>query len=516
MKNKIAILFIVIIAAALYGLTLRGQAGNALPSNEFNGSFDSNGKAKNTMAFELSPERGRFVHLVALGENHTFALNQQLAKIAYPDVGYYGNQYFSFFEPGIAYMALPFYLLGKTFNLSQVFSFGFISLVSILALLFLYKISREILKLPIWASLAAVLIFAFGSTAWSYAITLYQHHVTVFLMLSGFYAVWKFNQSQKYGWLYAAYAGIAYATSITIDSPNAILLMPVALYLIISAVRIVKEQRGLTRISLRIDALAGLIGFCLAISPLLYFNQYYLGSWHTLNGSLPNYQENSATTTAQILPAYPDADTATEPPTKNIVGFFREQSIPRGFTVLLFSTDRGLFVFAPIFLLALLGIYYLFRQNIALESGILLALLATNVLLYSSWGDPWGGWAYGPRYLIPSMSILSLFVAVALANNAKSLWFKALTFLLFAYSSAIALLGAITTNADPSKTEALALDTGYNFMRNWDFLMDGHSGSFLYITYFSKLVSLKEYFFIIYVFLLLLALFILAMESNES
>ena len=518
MKNKSAILFIILIAAVLYGLTLRGLAGNPLPSNNFAGNMDLNGNAKNAAAFELSPERGRFVHVIALGENGTYALNQTLADVAYPDVGYHGKNYFSFFQPGIAYMALPFYLLGRSFNLSQVASFASISLFSILALIFLYKIAREILSLPLWAALASVLIFAFGSTAWSYAITLYQHHVTVFLMLSGFYAVWRFGKDEKFGWLWAAWAGLAYALSVTVDSPNAILFMPVGLYLLICAVKVIREKSGQTTLSLRLGIFAGILGFCAGISLLLYFNQHYLGSWHTLNGSLPGYEKSVpksavATTTPVIL----DAAKIIAPPAKNIVGFFKQDNIPKGFVVLLFSRDRGLFFFAPIFLLALLGIYYALKRRANLEITILLALFGVNVFLYSSWGDPWGGWAYGPRYLIPSMSVLSLFVGVSLAHHAKNWWFRSIAFLLFAYSTAIALLGAITTNANPAKNEALALHTGYNFTRNWEFLKKDISGSFAYNSFFGKFISLEGYFFILLTVLLALAatLFFI-MNSDET
>ena len=68
------------------------------------------------------------------------------------------------------------------------------------------QIARQVFRLPLWAALSAVIIFAFGCTAWSYAITLYQHPVTVFFMLSGFYAVWRFSQGGRLGWLWAGYA----------------------------------------------------------------------------------------------------------------------------------------------------------------------------------------------------------------------------------------------------------------------------------------------------------------------
>ena len=86
---------------------------------------------------------------------------------------------------------------------------------------------------------------------------------------------------------------------------------------------------------------------------------------------------------------------------------------------------------------------------------------------------------------------------------------KFLVFVLFAYSSAIALLGALTTNAVPPKIEADFLGLKYNFLYNLDFFLDGKSGSFLYNTYFAHSISLQNYFLLIYVALLVVVTVIL-------
>ncbi|MCL5774636.1 MAG: hypothetical protein M1333_00320 [Patescibacteria group bacterium] len=167
-----------------------------------------------------------------LGDYHTYDIGRELANAVYPDVGFYNGKFFSLFAPGLAYMDMPFYLLGRHFHLSQVFSFGFISLVSILVLAVLYQIAVKILKLPLWASVFAVLVYAFATTSWSYAITLYQHQVTVFFTMSAFYAVWKYSRGNKMSWLWAAWAWLAYGLAISVDYPNALLMLPVMVYLL--------------------------------------------------------------------------------------------------------------------------------------------------------------------------------------------------------------------------------------------------------------------------------------------
>jgi hypothetical protein len=510
MKNKLALIFIVILGLSLYALTLRGVKGNPQPQ-DFKNQLDQNGQP-----FELSPERGRFVHILALAESHTFALTRQLANIAYPDVGYHGDKFFSFFAPGIPYMAYPLYLIGAHYHLGQVASFAFVSLMSILALLFLFKIAREILKLPVWASLLAVVIFAFGSTAWSYAVTLYQHHVTAFFLLSAFYAVWKYKHQARGSWLWAVWAWLAYGLSITIDYPNAVLLLPVMIYFLVVSFRISKDSEKI-KISLRAPLLLTFAAFILVIGPLAAFNQHYLGSWHTLTGSLPALR-----TIVEAQQANPDTvvlGPGSTVPEKDVAGFFHQENFMHGLTVLLFSGDRGLFLYAPIFLLAILGFVLKFSERLDLESGFLLGVVLTNLFLYSSWGDPWGGWAYGPRYLIPGMAILSLFVVYALAK-AKWKWsVRIAAFVLFAYSCAVALLGALTTNAIPPKVEAVPLHTPDNFLRNWLFFRDGRSDSFLYNYFFGHVINLRDYALVIYALLLIIFvvfLFVVPRFEHES
>ena len=137
-------------------------------------------------------------------------------------------------------------------------------------------------------------------------------------------------------------------------------------------------------------------------------------------------------------------------------------------------------------------------RKINLEYGVLLGLIGVNLFLYSSWGDPWGGWAFGPRYLIPSMAILSLFIGIFL-HEIKYKWTaRIVAYIFFVYSSAVSLLGTLTTNAVPPKVEADFLHMQYNFLRNYFYFKKGESSSFVYNNFLSGSVSLSEYFLIIY------------------
>ncbi|MCL5667024.1 MAG: hypothetical protein M1383_04615 [Patescibacteria group bacterium] len=538
MKHKYAVFILILLGLFFYSLTLKGILGNPKPG-DFKGSLD-----QVTKPLELSPERGRFANVLALADFHTYDLGQELADAVYPDVGVEEGKFYSLFAPGVSYFILPFYLLGEQFNVSLIGSFGFVSIISIFNLLLLFFISRKVFNLPVWASLVPPMVFGFGCTSWSYAVTLYQHQFTVFFMLSSFYAAWKFKNMRRDGegikhfphkfprpsalsfaplriifrifpYICAVWVWLAYGLAITADYPNAVLLLPVVLYFVISSLSVLKEKDKII-FALRPAAVFSVIVLVAVGGWNAYHNQKNYGSWKRLSGELVDYstvlqqgglgQSNSQ----QVINKLGEQ--------KGLQTFFQETNLPFSFYTLTVSPDRGLFVYAPIFLLAALGIFFA-RKSFSGEMAVLLALVAADVLLYSSWGDPWGGWAFGPRYLIPSMAVLSLFIGVFLAQAKNFAWSRILAFILFAYSSGIALLGAVTTNAVPPKIEASSLHSHYNFLFNWDFLLKNKSGSLLYNTFFANRMDLKEYYLVIYAALLaiiLIVLFVLPRSERQQ
>ena len=121
MKNFITLTLLLLFCITLYTLTVRGQFGN-LRADQVKGNLD-----QATKPFELSPERGRYILTLSLSEYKSFALTQELADAAFPDIGYYKGRYYLYFAPGISLLSLPLFNLGKNFNLSQVAAFFTIS-----------------------------------------------------------------------------------------------------------------------------------------------------------------------------------------------------------------------------------------------------------------------------------------------------------------------------------------------------------------------------------------------------
>lgn len=509
MRNKLYLLLIFIIGIIFYTFTLKGIYGN--PS----GKIIKDTLDKPTKPFELSPERSRYLLTQNLAEYHSFALTQELAEAAYPDVGYYQGRFYIYFAPGISLMALPFYIIGRQFHLAQVASYFFISVVASFTLVLLFKIAREIFKLPAWASLMTALIFAFASTSWSYAVTLYQHQVTTFFILSSFYAAWKYKKAGRFSFLYGVYIWIAYGLAIFIDYPNAILMFPVILYFFICSFITVPQNERLN-ISFRLSFLFTAIIFVIITLLHGYYNYTNFGDWKRVSGSLVGYKTIKERSLFQQKNS--QQQIATLSSEKDPIHFFKEENFTQGVAILLFSVDRGIFLYSPIFLLALLGIIRALSQA-NLEQGVLLGVVGIDFFLYGSFGDPWGGYAFGPRYLIPSMAVLSLFVSIWLAKAKHQFISKLIAFVLFTYSLGISLVGVLTTNAVPPKIEADYFKTYYNFILNFRYLFEGKSSSFLFNSYFYQHISLLGYYLIILELVLVIvyiALFIIPLFQKHE
>ena len=505
MKNILALLFIFLCGVALYTLTIKGVVGNADNIQEISQLTSA------TQPFETSHERASYSQFLAITQLHQFDLPKVLADFSTPDVGYFKGKFFSYFPPGISFFIIPFYSFGSRYNLGLVFSFASVALLSVFSLLLLYKILRNIFKAPIWASLAAVIIYGFATTSWSYSNTIYQHGPTVFLLAFAFYSVWKYKQHKALSWLWGAGAWLAYGLSFFFDYPNAILLLPIMVYFLLVSLSVFKNEEGGYKINFRVAILATFSVFLVISGLHLYYNKINFGTPIKFSNTLPRYGiinldklENS------------DVSATSTPDVGGAIGVFHETNVPNSFFELTVAPDKGLFVFSPILLLALLGVYFVIRKGATMETGTVLALATVDFFTYVSFGDPWGGWAFGPRYLIPAMFSCSILVGIALSEvkKGKGILLKLLTFVLFAYSSAVALLGALTTNAVPPKVEAVYFHIKYGFLYDLDYLKQGKSGSFIFNSYASHYMNLKEYFLLIYGALLLIMFVILFIISH--
>jgi hypothetical protein len=463
------------VVAVVLVASVRGRPGNPTADQLQQPEWQDRGP------LELSPERGRFALTFSLVEDHSFYFSIPLARLATPDLGYSHGHYVSLFSPGLSFIAIPGYLLGRTVGLAQVGTFAMISAFALANSVLVRGIARELGASPA-ASWIGALSFLFASPAFTYAVSLFEHHVSLFLLLLPLYLLLKFRGS-----LVLLVVWLLYGIAIVVDYPNAFLMAPVAVF---AACRVFAIQRnGSTfRASVKLGAAATAATFILPICFLLWFNNASYGSPLQMSGTVAPVKAIDAagqpTTPLDLGTSKPDAYLHPAEQSRSAVNFFNTRNLLNGFYIQLFSPDRGVLFFAPVMFLGLLGIWCMADRK--RELSLIMAIVTINLTLYSLWDDPWGGWAFGARYLVPSYAMMGILIAVMLTRLPWNAFFMGIFSIVFMYSVFVNGLGALTSNANPPQVEVLALEQlskhqeKYTWQRNWDAMQEEGTKSFLY------------------------------------
>ncbi len=485
-------------------LIVRGLPGNPTSDELLTPYWTSGGP------LELSPERGRLALVYALVEHHSLIFDVSVARLAIPDLAINAaGEYVSLFAPAVSFLVVPGYLLGKMFGAAQVGAYGVIALCAFLNVVLLRSLAIR-LGAQSWAALTGALVFLFATPALPYASTLYQHHVTVLLLLLSLWILlaWRNLWSLSFVWLLCA-------ASVVVDNPNLFLMFPVGVYALKRFYDISwhDQKDRIKRIAL------GSLTFVGLIIPLLLFgwyNQAAYGNPFQLPGTLQGVseigsdgrpaEENSYEQQVMSADELAEREKA-QVSEKTAVSFFKTRNLYNGFYIHFLSPDRGLLAFTPVMILGIVGLVLLYRVRPGVTA-LFAAIIGANVLLYSMWGDPWGGWAFGSRYLIPTYALLSLGAAFGLSPWRGRKWFLVLFLPLFLYSAWVNTLGAVTTNANPPEIQVLALEKQtrheekYTFMRNWEYLNGQYQApnakSFLYQLWAKDSMQPSEYFLGVY------------------
>ena len=160
---------------------------------------------------------------------------------------------------------------------------------------------------------------------------------------------------------------------------------------------------------------AGVLFFCISLLPLaglLYLN------WHRV-GSVLNF------------------------------GYGAEQkqfstSFMTGLCGLLFSPSKSLIVFSPMIVAGFLGAKS-FSEKHGLMAVIILALAIVDVAFYAKWHDWPGGWAWGPRLIVPVIIIMHIFCIDFFARMKAKVWAKTVFAILFIMAAAVQFLGSMVS-----------------------------------------------------------------------
>lgn len=362
---------------------------------------------------------GRRLERAALPEPVTAA---RIAGVNSLDLAFAGGHLYPNKPPGVTLLALPAYaavwrlerLLGAdpddwwmltlNFYLATVFSVG---LASALGGVALWRLSRRLHPGPDGrCHVAAALACGLGTILLPYSTTLIDHAAAAAAALAGFLFVVEACDERRGRRRRLAAAGLVLGIGVLVTYPVALILPLIAVY---AWIRLGREAKVLAFL------VAG------GVAPaLLHFGYHWqeLGSPWTIANSLQ--LEIFGQREDRLLGVFglPDAGVLAE---------------------LLIGRRRGLFTSSPVLVLALFGVYEAFRRR-RLEVGLSLAVAAVYLLMNASFNAWHGGNSFGPRYVVPALPFLGLFLAPAFAR-----WPRAAGALAVA-SAAVALAA---TAADP-------------------------------------------------------------------
>ena len=103
---------------------------------------------------------------------------------------------------------------------------------------------------------------------------------------------------------------------------------------------------------------------------------------------------------------YDWSETIPAPPPRT----FLLSDMPRGLLVLLASPGKSMLLWAPILVLSALSVTHMVKRDRVLTIGIAAAFLI-GVTFYAAYLFPEGGYAHGPRHLVPIVPLLALLAA---------------------------------------------------------------------------------------------------------
>lgn len=488
---RVSFWIFVVFLIVVFCLALRGLPGNPTANEMMEvATWRTDGP------LELSPERGRFALLYSIVEEKTLFFSLPVARLATPDLAVNSEgKFVSLFAPFLSFLLVPGYILGRAFGASLVGAIATIALFAIGNAILVRAIALRLGGGKVSSSLGA-LAFLFGTPAFSYGTTLYQHHVSVFLLLLSIFSLMKWK-----GFWSLVFVALLAGISVPLDNPNAFLFMPVVLWALTRVIRVELTEKSSVAVAFRplflFSGIAAVIPFAL----FFWYNTAVNGSPFQLSGTLPGVPAISADGRAlDYDPNQQSEKRLEEIEEKTAVGFFETRALLNGFFVHVASPDRGMIHYAPVAFFGIVGFVFLYRKKQRVIVSVLTGVSLTALLLYSLWGDPWGGWAFGSRYLIPAYAMLGIGIAIALETWKRSFVFVGIFFMVFSFSVGVNVLGAITSNTNPPQTQVLELERlsgkeqKYTIERNWQYLQESGSKSFIYQSWAHRLMSAETYY----------------------
>lgn len=451
--------------------------------------------------FESSGSTSRYALTEAIVEDKTIILNEQRAKFASPDVAEYNGKYFTLFTPGVSFIGVPFYFIGKILKIPQILTFLSSSIFAIINMGLIIYLGRKF-GLGFYASLLSGFLFLFATNALSYSFTFTQHQASTMIILLG-----TLNALGKRNSVNNIIYGLLYGIGLFIDIPNGLMMLPQVIYILLRHFEIKWGSEKL-RLKFSLNYTTILVGLIPILILFGLYNYFLTNSFTQIAQAVGRTEDFSAQ--AEFV-----SDSLTQ---KEFSGYTLEtRGLINGLPILLVSNQRGLFYYNSVVVFGLISYILFYRKNHKkIWLLLIFSIVIVNILTYSMHLDPYGGWAFGPRYLIPATALLSIGIGKFFQQN-KSFLYYLIPLVICFYGVGVNVLGAMTSTQVPPKVEAVMLlkETPYTYVYNWQLLGEGKISSLLYNALYANKISPEIYVYTYFYICILVVLTLFILIRNE-
>jgi len=360
-------------------------------------------------------QNSRLDLVMAIADQGTLAIDEYYQNTG--DYAYYNGHYYSDKAPGLSFLGIPFYTVFKTIATTPVLTplaekllrsealaatlreggtgllpqkvyfamalyfvtFFTVSIPSALLGVILYRFLDLFIKEE-RPRLLTALAYGLATPAFPYGGNFLAHQLVAFLLFLAFYLLFQMRGTRRLPWKLGA-VGLLLGWALITEYPTVLIAGALILYALWS-LRSIQTVLWIAVGALLPAALLGAYNWAIyrTVLPMGYFySALYLEKHHTGFLSLTHPQ--------------PDA--------------------LWGIT---FGSFRGLFYLSPVSLLAVVGFGLWLRKRIHLPEWIMCAWAVISFLLFNGSSIMWeGGFAVGPRYLLPMLPFMAVGLGIAFA-----------------------------------------------------------------------------------------------------